>query len=90
MVGRCYFVAVRVDLRLQSPIIIIFRNRACVRTTEQSRTVEYTDRISGEKSGISGEKSGMKYSLEKNPVLLEKNPVKMEKNSVLLLVLFWN
>jgi hypothetical protein len=42
MVGRCDFVAFRVDLRLQSPIIIIFRNGACVRTTKQSRTVEYT------------------------------------------------
>ncbi len=42
MVGRCYFVAFRVDLSLRSPIIIIFRNRACVQTTEQSRTVEYS------------------------------------------------
>jgi hypothetical protein len=39
---KCDFVAFREDLRLQSPIIIIFRDHACVRTTEQSRTIEYT------------------------------------------------
>jgi hypothetical protein len=42
MVYRCYFVVFQEDLRLQSSIIIIFRDCAYVRTSEQSRTVEYT------------------------------------------------
>ncbi len=37
---RCDFVAFRVDLRLRSPIIIIFRIRSCEQTTEQSKTLE--------------------------------------------------
>ncbi len=82
--SRCYFVAFRADLRFQSPIIIIFRNRACVRTTEQSRTVEYTRPDFRENPVWFGEKSGMKCGLEKNPVLLEKNPVFLEKNPLLL------
>jgi hypothetical protein len=87
MVGKCDFMAFRVDLRLQSPRIIIFRNRACVRTTEQSRTVEYTRPDFWKKSGISGEQSGRKCSLEKNPVCLEKNPVFLKKTSVSILML---
>jgi hypothetical protein len=84
MVCRCDFVAFREDLRLQSPIIIIFRDRACVRSTDQSSTVEYTRPNFGEKSGYLKKKSGMKFSLEKNPVLLEKNPAFPKKNSALI------
>ncbi len=42
MVCWCDLVAFCEDLRLQSLVIIIFRYRACVRTTGLSRTVEYT------------------------------------------------
>ncbi len=62
MVCRCDFVAFREDLRLQSPIIRIFRDRACVWTTEQSRTVENSRVHSTRKP-------------EKNPVQPEKNPI---------------
>jgi hypothetical protein len=56
---RCDFVAFRVDLRLRSPIIMIFRSRSCEQTTEQSRTLEYNRNSRREKSGHNGEKSGM-------------------------------
>jgi hypothetical protein len=41
-----------VGLCLQSPIIIIFRHCACVRTTEQSRIVEFTRMVFGKQSGM--------------------------------------
>jgi hypothetical protein len=53
-------VAFRVDLRLQSPIIIIFRSHRCEQTTEQSRTLECNRNSRGEKSGQNGEKSCMR------------------------------
>ncbi len=48
------------DLRLRSPIIIIFRSRSCEQTTEQSRTLECNRNSQGEKSGQNGEKFGMR------------------------------
>ncbi len=61
--------AFRVDLRLRSPIIIIFRSSSCKQTTEQSRTLECNQNSRGENP----------VKMEKNPVCMEKNPVKMEK-----------
>jgi hypothetical protein len=53
-------VAFRVDLRLQSPIIISFRSRSCEQTTEQSRRLECNRNSRGENSGQNGEKSGLR------------------------------
>jgi hypothetical protein len=53
-------VVFRVDLRLRSPIIIIFRSRGCEQTTEQSRTLECNPNSRGEKSSQNGEKIGMR------------------------------
>jgi hypothetical protein len=80
MVCRCYFVAFRVDLRLQSPKSIIFKNRACVPTTEQSTST--LDRILEKNPVWFREKSCMKCGLDKDQVYLEKNPVFLEKKSV--------
>ncbi len=51
--------ALRVDLRLRSQIIIIFRSHSCKQATEQSRTLECNRNSCGEKIGENGEKSGM-------------------------------
>ncbi len=51
--------AFRVDLRLQSPIILIFRSRIGEQTTEQSRTLECNQNSHVKKSGQNGVKSGM-------------------------------
>jgi hypothetical protein len=80
MVGRCDFVAFWVDLRLQYPIIIIFTD---VRTTEQSRTVEYTRLDFGEKSGMVWKK--IRYEIqfgEKSDMFGKKSGVSREKSGI--------
>jgi hypothetical protein len=86
MVGRCDFVAFRVpvDLRLQSPMIIIFRNCACVRTTEQSRSVEYTQPDFWRKIRYLWRKIRYEMKFGEKSVFFEKNPVFLEKYPVLI------
>jgi hypothetical protein len=52
IVGKSDFVAFRMNPRLQSLIIIIFRTSSCVWTVEQSRTIEETRPDFGKKSGM--------------------------------------
>jgi hypothetical protein len=80
MVGRCFFVAFRVDLQLQSPIIIFFTD---VQTTEQSRTVEYTRLDFGEKFCMVWRK--IQYEIqfgEKSGMFKEKSGVSPEKSCI--------
>ncbi len=79
---RCEFVAFREDLGLQSHIIIIFRNRACVLTTEQSRIVEHTRPDFGGKHGMVWRKNRYEMQFgEKIGTFGEKSGIP-EKNSV--------
>uniref|UniRef100_A0A7S0MRH2 Uncharacterized protein n=1 Tax=Cryptomonas curvata TaxID=233186 RepID=A0A7S0MRH2_9CRYP len=59
MLGRSDFEAFRMDLRLRSPITIIFRDYSSRTFTEQSRKIASAPSGNGEKSGINGEKSGV-------------------------------
>jgi hypothetical protein len=66
---RCNFMAFLVDLRLQSPIIIIFRICSCEQTTEQSQNCMHVCNMY------------VTY-MKKNPVKMERNPVYVEKNQM--------
>ena len=76
---RCFFVAFGMDLRLRSPIKIIFRDCSQVRryvpNIEAYRTLWRTLVQSGENSG----------DLEKNPVNLEKKSSFLEKKMAWIL-----